>query len=76
LHLDAKLVPAKEKAELEEVLKTSKGSRHRLHHCARSWSLLWQRFYRNQGTVACHKLEDWCRRGRKKRHCAATRVSR
>jgi len=60
LHLDAKLVPAKEKAELEEVLKTSKVL-DTVYTMRQELVMLWQRSTATKEQLLS-QLEDWCRR--------------
>ncbi len=60
LHLDAKLVPAKEKAELEEVLKTSK-ILDTVYMMRQELVMLWQRSTATKEQLLS-QLEDWCRR--------------
>ena len=60
LHLDAKLVPAKEKAELEEVLKTSKVL-DTVYTMRQELVMLWQRSTANKEQLLS-QLEDWCHR--------------
>jgi stearoyl-CoA desaturase (delta-9 desaturase) len=63
LHLDAKLVPAKEKAELEQVLKTSKVL-DTVYTMRQELVLLWQRSTATKEQLTS-QLEDWCRRAEK-----------
>jgi stearoyl-CoA desaturase (delta-9 desaturase) len=60
LHLDAKLVPAKEKAELEEVLKTSKVL-DTVYTMRQELVMVWQRSTATKEQLLS-QLEDWCRR--------------
>ncbi len=60
LHLDAKLVPAKQKAELEEVLKTSKVL-DTVYTMRQELVMLWQRSTANKEQLLS-QLEDWCHR--------------
>ena len=60
LHLDAKLVPAKEKAELEEVLKTSKVL-DTVYTMRQELVMLWQRSSATREQLLS-QLEDWCHR--------------
>ncbi len=60
LHLDAKLVPAKEKAELEEVLKTS-NVLDTVYTMRQELVMLWQRSTATKEQLLS-QLEDWCRR--------------
>jgi len=60
LHLDAKLVPAKGKAELEEVLKTSKVL-DTVYTMRQELVMLWQRSSATREQLLS-QLEDWCRR--------------
>ena len=60
LHLDAKLVPAKEKAKLEEVLKTSKVL-DTVYTMRQELVMLWQRSTATKEQLLS-QLEDWCRR--------------
>jgi len=60
LHLDAKLVPAKQKAELEEVLKTSKVL-DTVYTMRQELVMLWQRSTASKEQLLS-QLEDWCRR--------------
>jgi stearoyl-CoA desaturase (delta-9 desaturase) len=60
LHLDAKLVPAKEKAELEEVLKTSKVL-DTVYTMRQELAMLWQRSSATREQLLS-QLEDWCHR--------------
>jgi len=60
LHLDAKLVPAKEKAELEEVLKTSKVL-DTVYTMRQELVMLWQRSTATKEQLLS-QLEDWCHR--------------
>jgi stearoyl-CoA desaturase (delta-9 desaturase) len=60
LHLDAKLVPAKEKAELEQVLKTSKVL-DTVYTMRQELVMLWQRSTATKEQLLS-QLEDWCRR--------------
>jgi stearoyl-CoA desaturase (delta-9 desaturase) len=60
LHLDAKLVPAKDKAELEEVLKTSKVL-DTVYTMRQELVMLWQRSTATKEQLLS-QLEDWCRR--------------
>jgi stearoyl-CoA desaturase (delta-9 desaturase) len=60
LHLDAKLVPAKEKAELEQVLKISKVL-DTVYTMRQELVMLWQRSTATKEQLLS-QLEDWCRR--------------
>jgi stearoyl-CoA desaturase (delta-9 desaturase) len=60
LHLDAKLVPAKEKAKLEEVLKTSKVL-DTVYTMRQELVMVWQRSTATKEQLLS-QLEDWCRR--------------
>ena len=60
LHLDAKLVPAKEKAELEQVLKTSKVL-DTVYTMRQELVMLWQRSTATKEQLLS-QLEDWCHR--------------
>jgi stearoyl-CoA desaturase (delta-9 desaturase) len=60
LHLDAKLVPAKEKAELEEVLKTSKVL-DTVYTMRQELAMVWQRSTATKEQLLS-QLEDWCHR--------------
>jgi len=60
LHLDAKLVPAKEKAELEEVLKTSKVL-DTVYTMRQELVMVWQRSTATKEQLLS-QLEDWCHR--------------
>ncbi|HKQ23631.1 MAG TPA: fatty acid desaturase [Burkholderiales bacterium] len=60
LHLDAKLVPAKEKAELEQVLKTSKVL-DTVYTMRQELAMLWQRSTATKEQLLS-QLEDWCHR--------------
>ncbi|HEV8260891.1 MAG TPA: fatty acid desaturase [Burkholderiales bacterium] len=60
LHFDAKLVPAKEKAKLEEVLKTSKVL-DTVYTMRQELVMLWQRSTATKEQLLS-QLEDWCRR--------------
>ncbi|MGQ0579226.1 MAG: DesA family fatty acid desaturase [Betaproteobacteria bacterium] len=60
LHLDAKLVPAKEKAELEKVLKTSKVL-DTVYTMRQELVMLWQRSTATKEQLLS-QLEDWCHR--------------
>jgi stearoyl-CoA desaturase (delta-9 desaturase) len=60
LHLDAKLVPAKEKAELEKVLKTSKVL-DTVYTMRQELVMVWQRSTATKEQLLS-QLEDWCHR--------------
>ena len=60
LHLDAKLVPAKDKAELEQVLKTSKVL-DTVYTMRQELVMLWQRSSATREQLLS-QLEDWCHR--------------
>jgi stearoyl-CoA desaturase (delta-9 desaturase) len=60
LHLDAKLVPAKAKADLEQVLKTSKVL-DTVYTMRQELVMLWQRSSATREQLLS-QLEDWCHR--------------
>ena len=63
LHLDAKFVPAQEKAQLDEVLKTSKVL-DTVYTMRQELTALWQRSTATKEQLLS-QLEDWCRRAEK-----------
>lgn len=63
LHLDAKMVAAKEKAQLDEVLKTSKVLAT-IYTMRQELAALWQRSTATKEQLLS-QLEDWCHRAEK-----------
>ena len=63
LHLDAKFVPAQEKAQLDEVLKTSKVL-DTVYTMRQELTALWQRSTATKEQLLS-QLEDWCHRAEK-----------
>ena len=63
LHLDAKFVPAQEKAQLDEVLKTSKVL-DTVYTMRQELAALWQRSTATKEQLLS-QLEDWCHRAEK-----------
>ena len=63
LHLDAKLVAAQEKAQLDEVLKTSKVL-DTIYTMRQELAALWQRSTATKEQLLS-QLEDWCHRAEK-----------
>ncbi len=63
LHLDAKLVPEQEKAQLDEVLSTSMVLKT-VYSMRQELAMLWQRSTANREQLLS-QLEDWCHRAEK-----------